>query len=131
MDAIRPRRPLQTGDPTVQNGKIWRPLAAEIEGLRSLFPPSEQGAAAAKWFDEFLQENELDLALHAVCDFLLAPDAPPASPQIRSAIEGLHAKMEIVGDCVALLRHKAAASECYFPTGAEASASTTAASMAI
>ena len=86
----------------------WPELAAEIEGLRSVFPPSEQSAVATRWFDEFLRENELELALHVVCDFLLEPEAPAASQQVQSVIEQLHTKMEIVDDCVARLRIKAA-----------------------
>jgi hypothetical protein len=72
-----------------------------------VFPALKQGAAATKWFDEFLDANELELALHVVCDFLLEPATPAASRQIRLEIERLHAKMEIIDNCAARLRIKA------------------------
>jgi hypothetical protein len=86
---------------------LWRELTIELQTLRSLFPPSETGTTAAKYFDEFLSVNELGLALHVVCDFLLDPDSPPASSELQAQLQSLHSKMEIVDDCVSRLRQKA------------------------
>jgi hypothetical protein len=104
------RRMGEIADPVNMHG-LWRELTAELEPLRSLFPPTEKGVAATKWFDEFLRETELDLALHVLCDFLLEPDVPAAAPQIQSVIESLHAKMGTVDDCVARLGQKASEAE--------------------
>jgi hypothetical protein len=85
---------------------LVRDLTAELQTLRTLFTLSENGLAAAKWFDEFLSENELDLALHVVCDFLLEPATPPTSPELQARLEHLHSKMKIVDDCWIRLRQK-------------------------
>jgi len=88
---------------------LWRDLTIELQPLRTLFPPSEAGITAARYFDEFLSVNELGLALHVVSDFLLEPDSPPASRELQAKLQSLHSKMEIVDDCVSRLRQKAIA----------------------
>lgn len=86
---------------------LWRELTIELQTLRALFPPSETGITAVKYFDEFLSVNELGLALHVVCDFLLEPDQLPTSRELQAQLQRLHSKMEIVDDCVSRLQQKA------------------------
>jgi hypothetical protein len=51
-------------------------------------------------FDEFLEANELELALHAACGALLETTSERASPEILKMIEALHQQMELRDDCV-------------------------------
>jgi hypothetical protein len=82
-------------------------VTVELQTLRTLFPPSEAGATAAEDFDEYLSANELGLALHVVCDFLLEPDQPPRSIELQTHLQRLHSKMEIDDNCVIRLQQKA------------------------
>jgi len=84
-------------------------LASNFSHLEFCVQHLERGASALKWFDEFLSENELDLALHVVCDFLLETESPPESPELSARLQSLLSKMEIVDDCVLRLRQKAVA----------------------
>jgi hypothetical protein len=84
----------------------WNDLTADLKTLRTLFPKSEAGATALRCFDDFLSEYEMDLALHVVCDFLLEPEAPPASKALQSQLQRLHSKLEIEDDCVSRLLEK-------------------------
>jgi hypothetical protein len=74
--------------------ELWHDLTIELQTLRTLIPPSEAGIMAAKYFDEFMSENELGLALHVVCDFLVEPNQPPASPELQAQLQRLHSQME-------------------------------------
>jgi hypothetical protein len=82
----------------------WRDVTVELETLRAAFPPSERAEKALRLFDEFLSENELDLALHVLCDFLLETGTGSTTPDLRSRLERLHAVMGIVDDCVVRLQ---------------------------
>jgi hypothetical protein len=86
--------------------EFWSNLAVELQTLRTEFPTSPTGIAALTLFDEFLSANELGLALHVLCDFLLEPDALPTSPELRLRLQLLHSRMEIIDDCVARLQEK-------------------------
>jgi hypothetical protein len=83
---------------------LWSELTIELQTLRALFPCSEAGITATKYFDELLSVNELGLALHVLCDFFLEPDQPPLSPEIQAQLQRLHSKMKIADDCVTRLR---------------------------
>jgi Bacterial protein of unknown function (DUF899) len=51
-------------------------------------------------FDEYLEANELELALHTACDaFLESPSGRP-SAEVLQKIEDLHKAMELRDDCV-------------------------------
>jgi hypothetical protein len=86
---------------------LWHDLTIELQTLRTLFPSSEAGITAAEYFDEYLSVNELGLALHVVCDFLLEPDQPPTSHELQAQLQRLHSRMEITDDCVNRLHDKA------------------------
>jgi hypothetical protein len=86
----------------------WCDVTVELETLRATFPPSERIETATRLFDEFLSENELDLALHVLCDALLEADTGSTTPDLLSRLERLHAVMGIADDCVERLRPRAA-----------------------
>jgi hypothetical protein len=77
-------------------------LKRDIELLRSEIA----GAIREKdlsLFDEFVREQEYELALHLVCDFLLGADAIPVTEAVLKRIEELHRTMDIRDDCTARL----------------------------
>jgi hypothetical protein len=61
---------------------------------------SQGGHSFLDLFDEFMQQREFGLALHAVCDFILEPDSPRVSRSILDQIQHLHAAMGIDDGCI-------------------------------
>src|ERR1700726_2210204 len=51
-------------------------------------------------FDEYLEMNELELALHSACDVLLESPFDKPSAEVLKKIEDLHKAMELRDDCV-------------------------------
>ena len=81
-------------------------MKAKLSPLRTVLSTGGD----VKWselFDEFVEQHEWELALHAVCDYLLEPTtlAPPAA--VIQQIQILHEAMRIEDTCVADLRGKA------------------------
>jgi hypothetical protein len=79
----------------------------ELEGrLQDLRPVllTERDNSFLDLFDEFMQQREFELALHAVCDFILDPDSPPVSRAILDQIQRLHILMRIDDHCVEKLQ---------------------------
>jgi hypothetical protein len=72
------------------------------EGLQALRPIllGERGHSFLDLFDEFVEQREFGLALHALCDFMLDPDSPRVSKSILDQIRRLHALMKIDDHCV-------------------------------
>jgi hypothetical protein len=62
------------------------------------------GASLKKSFDEFLARNELEIALHVACDFLLHAQLKPVEGAILARIEAAHEAMLLKDDCVNKLR---------------------------
>ena len=85
---------------------LWREVTLELQALRMVFPTSDEGVKALRSFDEFLSENELELALHVACDSLLEPDSLPTSSEVISRLALLHSAMGIADDCVLRLQRK-------------------------
>ena len=54
---------------------------------------------AVPLFDEYLEHNELDMALHAICDSLLE-SGQPVPRSLLERIAAVHQIMEITDDCV-------------------------------
>jgi hypothetical protein len=75
-----------------------RELQDRLRALRPLLV-GERANDSRDLFDEFVQECEFELALHAVCDFVLDPASPIVSKPILNQIQTLHALMEIDDDC--------------------------------
>jgi hypothetical protein len=74
-------------------------LQAQLQALRPVLL-TEHGHSFLDLFDEFMQQREFGLALHAVCDFILDPDSPRVSKSILDQIQRLHAAMRIDDRCV-------------------------------
>jgi|SRR5208282_821629 len=80
-------------------------MKAKLLPLRAVLPTGGD----VKWseiFDEFVEQHEWELALHAVCDCLLEPKSHAAPAAVIRQIETLHEAMGIVDACVADLRRK-------------------------
>jgi hypothetical protein len=76
--------------------------------LRNLKPLLASGTEPAyeRAFNEFVDHDEFDLALHALCDFLLEPNtAPPQLEDLRE-IDALHQMMDVTDDCMKRLGEK-------------------------
>ncbi|MGD0912205.1 MAG: hypothetical protein ABR928_09925 [Terracidiphilus sp.] len=87
---------------------LWIEHCAEVScgllKLRSLLGDKKD----VRWFDEYLDANELELALHVVCDFLLANISCQIGSEELNLIQVLHERMQITDDCCAQLeRHDA------------------------
>ena len=75
--------------------------------LERVFEGNAEGQKYRRFFREELDANELEVALHAICDFLAgAPTTMPISGSVVDQIEVLHKKMAIEDDCIAKLRHR-------------------------
>ena len=84
----------------------FRDVADRLEALRNVFPAGKEGSRYLGFFEEYLRANELELALHAVCDFLLEPTTPQPADDALSKIKTLHELMGLEDDCVPKLRRK-------------------------
>lgn len=74
--------------------------------LQPLRPILQAEADSLFAFDEFLAQNELELALHVACDFLLSHQGIPINRDTLTAIESAHAAMDIEDDCLLKLQRK-------------------------
>lgn len=81
----------------------WRRVGDALRALRGLI--SDRGRL--RYFEESLDANELEIALHALCDFLLEPNTPSVSGDVLEQIEGLHSLLQLRDDCIERLRQKA------------------------
>jgi hypothetical protein len=82
----------------------WSHLHRELSALRKLLVSDEVARAN---FDEYLDVNEFELALHTLCDHLLDSTALFATDLEITAIDKLHQEMRLVDKCVANLRRQA------------------------
>jgi hypothetical protein len=79
-------------------------IRASLLELRSLFRENRE---PRNWFDEYVEANELELALHVVCDFLAEQAPQSIGEKELNSIRALHEKMVIVDDCCARLQGSA------------------------
>ena len=77
----------------------YRSVSAQLLSFEPIFDESEQGRNYRSHFRELLEANELELALHAVCDFF-AGKRDPVDETIIDRIDSLHRQMSIHDDCV-------------------------------
>ena len=68
---------------------------------------SPKAAEYIRWFDEWLEHREYELAMHAICDFALEPDYPSLTAELADELIALHIAMEIDDDCGMKLREAA------------------------
>ncbi len=78
-------------------------LESRLHALRPILL-AERGGAFRDLFDEFMQHREFELALHAVCDFILEYDPPQVSKSILDQIQRCHTMMKIDDRCVEEMR---------------------------
>ena len=74
-------------------------LQGKLQALRPVLLTA-RGQPFLDIFDEFMEHREFDLALHAVCDFILDSDSPKVSASIIDQVRGLHEMMSINDSCV-------------------------------
>jgi hypothetical protein len=79
-------------------------LSNRILQLRSLLSGARD--QTFEIFDEFLREHEFDLALHVVCDFLIASPTVCLSSAVFNEIRDLHKQMGIEDRCISDLEKK-------------------------
>jgi hypothetical protein len=84
----------------------FRDLADQLETLSKVFSSGPEGSKYKGFFEEYLAVNEFELALHAVCDFLLESTTPEADEATVGRIETLHKLMELQDDCAARVKEK-------------------------
>jgi hypothetical protein len=81
-------------------------VADRLKELRNVFSEGPEGSKYLGFFDEYLDANELELALHAVCDFLLEPTSAAVDDAVLEKIAVLHRLMKLEDDCAARLKEK-------------------------
>lgn len=84
----------------------YRDVAGQLETLSKVFSNGPEGSKYKDFFDEYFAVNELELALHAVCDFLFEPTTSAVDEATVRRIETLHQLMELQDDCVARIKEK-------------------------
>jgi len=84
----------------------FRDVADQLKTLEKVFSTGPEGSKYMGFFEEYLAVNELELALHAVCDFLLEPTTPAVDEATLGRIETLHKLMQLDDDCAPRLKEK-------------------------
>ena len=79
-------------------------LAGRIAQLRPLI--NDGGSQTLYFFDEFLREQEFDLALHIICDFIIESPNICISGSVLNEIRDLHKQMELEDQCILDLEKK-------------------------
>ena len=75
-------------------------VSALLRELRAVLEDHAVFRSHREWFDEFLEANELELALHSACDALLENPFDKPSAEVLKKIEDLHKAMELRDNCV-------------------------------
>jgi hypothetical protein len=75
-----------------------------LQPLSAVFGTDLAGLNLKKSFDEFLAQNELEIALHVACDFLLRAQTKSVEDAILARIEAAHEAMVLKDDCIRRLR---------------------------
>jgi hypothetical protein len=86
--------------------ELYANMTARLLALRPLFSLNENLSNYREYFDELLEASEFEVALHALCNFLLDPTTPGIELQEIEKIEMIHKKMELKDGCAATLRAK-------------------------
>lgn len=81
-------------------------LTKQLQSLRPLFSLNESGSSFHVYFDEWLDANEFELALSALCDFLLEQTTPGITSAELEKIDAVFHAMDLNDDRVAALRAK-------------------------
>jgi hypothetical protein len=81
-------------------------LTKQLRSLRPLFSLNESDSSLRAYFDESLEANEFEIALSALCDFLLQPTTPGIESAEVEKIDAAFRAMDLDDDRVAELRGK-------------------------
>ena len=87
-------------------------LTKQLQSLRPLFSLNESDSRFRAYFDEWLDANEFEIALGALCDFLLEPSTSGIASAELEKIDAAFRAMDLDDDRVAALRGK---SQIWFP----------------
>jgi hypothetical protein len=79
-------------------------VSALLLELRTALQDDPSFLRQRTFFDEYLSENELELALHAACDALLEKPRRACSEEVVKLISDAHNAMELHDGCVEALR---------------------------
>jgi hypothetical protein len=74
--------------------------------LQSAFNSNPEGGRRREYFLESVEANEFEIALHALCDFLLEHQDASVTEDLLARIDELHKKMEIDDECVIKLKSR-------------------------
>src|SRR5262249_36647364 len=85
---------------------LWCDVTGRLKAVRYLLERSLHPTAYLQLFDEYLEANELELALNVLCDFLLEPTAPAVTESELNELSLIHSMMELDDEDVELLRRK-------------------------
>jgi hypothetical protein len=75
-------------------------VSALLRELRAALEDHVVFRSRREAFDEYLEANELELALHSACDALLESPFDKPSAEVLKKIEDLHKAMKSRDDCV-------------------------------
>lgn len=87
----------------------YRDLRRKLEDLRPLFVSRRLASTQPGYlrhFDQSLDANEYEVALHALIDFLLEPATDPISQDAITEISDVHSLMGLNDDCVNRLKQR-------------------------
>ena len=81
-------------------------LKSNLRELRPLFATNGEHGSVIGYFDDTLEANEFEIALHALCSCLQSVPTLRITDADIERIDLLHQKMELGDNCVAALRQK-------------------------
>ncbi|HEV2280046.1 MAG TPA: hypothetical protein VGS02_17840 [Acidobacteriaceae bacterium] len=80
--------------------QLWHDVRKQLIPLGAVFDRGESASKYRDWFRETLDQNELELALHAVCEFLIEnPNATLKTAEL-DRIRVAHELMSLEDDCI-------------------------------
>ena len=80
--------------------QLWREIRQQLIPLEAIFDDREAASRYRNWFREVLAHNELELALHAVCDFLFENPDATLRPADLDRIRAAHKLMSLEDYCI-------------------------------
>jgi hypothetical protein len=84
----------------------WASVRSDLLDLRHLFASNPGGNVSVDYFDKSLEANELEIALHALCDRVLTASTTRISDAEIEKVALLHVQMELADECVSSIRRK-------------------------
>jgi hypothetical protein len=84
---------------------VRKELQGQLQNLRPVLLTARD-RSLLELFDEFVGQDEFELALHVVCDFIVDSDSPQVSKSVLDQIQNLHSAMKIDDGCVQILQRR-------------------------